>query len=82
MVDIGAYLGFEVNFTIACFASLGGDQQYAVVGTGSIDSSRTSVLHHLHLLDVLGVDVTEVTTHLTIDDDEGRALACEARTST
>ena len=68
-MDVCAYLGFEANFTIASFASLGGDQQYAIVGTGAIDSCRTCVLHHLHLLYVFGVDVTEVTTYLTIDDN-------------
>ena len=74
---VGTDLSLEADLTEASLTALGGDEDHPVIGTSTVDSRSPSVLHDLHGLDVLGVDVIQTAAHLTVDDDQRRARAVE-----
>ena len=50
-----------VNLRLAYLTLLGGNEYYTIGSTGTIDSTRSSILQHLDTLDITRVEIVETT---------------------
>ena len=79
--EVESHLRLQVDRLSAIGAALGGDEDHAVGGAGTVESGGTGILEDLHGLNILGVDVVEPIADLSVDDDERRSGAIEVGTS-
>ena len=72
----------EVDLSFSILTFLGRDKDDTIVGARAIDGRSTGILHHLHRLDIIGVDVSHTAADHTIHDDQRRTTTIIVSTTT
>ena len=80
--EVPACTYLNVKRAKSLFPWLRSNQNYTITCTRTIDSSSTSILEHLHVLNIFWVDVSHAITELAIDNVQWRARAIKIGTPT